>query len=576
MLKSNNAEIELSHHRAESFYLKLVLGTLFGLVLLIALSWGGHDLYVRWQERRLVRQAVFSLEHGKDRDASLAARCALDFKPTSTAAMRIVAQLAERAGDRTALVWRRKVVQREPESTQDKLTLARCGLQFKDLAAADRALSEIDADGKHLAGYHAVAALLAQARDQNEEAESEWAEALRVAPNERAYQLQLGILQIHELDPQRHASGQAMLKALRNDPAQRAAATRALINEGVARHEDAQQLMELARELQAYLEATLNDRLLFLDFLRQLQNTQFSSYLAELEKSAAAKPDDLAALLAWMSQNNLNLLALDFVKRLPAESAKKWPVPLAVADIYARLKDWRTLEQVMEIAQWQQFDFLRHAYMARALRELEKPAAAEHEWATAVKGASGQADAVLLLIRTTSEWNWKTETLDMIWALAKYPEKQDQASQTLYRHYAATGDMQGLYRVLLRMAEIRKDDPFIKNNLAQLSLLLNLDLKRAQELAKEVYDSDSKNPIFASTYGYSLYVERKYKDASRVMSRLSPTDLREPEIAAYYGVILAGAGEKEKARQYLDMGKQARLLPAERELLEKTVKSLSQ
>jgi hypothetical protein len=54
------------------------------------------------------------------------------------------------------------------------------------------------------------------------------------------------------------------------------------------------------------------------------------------------------------------------------------------------------------------------------------------------------------------------------------------------------------------MAEIRKDDPFIKNNLAQLSLLLNLDLKRAQELAKEVYDSDSKNPIFASTYGFTL------------------------------------------------------------------------
>jgi hypothetical protein len=60
------------------------------------------------------------------------------------------------------------------------------------------------------------------------------------------------------------------------------------------------------------------------------------------------------------------------------------------------------------------------------------------------------------------------------------------------------------------------------------------------------------------------------------MSALSPTDLRKPEIAAYYGVILAGAGEKEKAREYLHMGKQARLFPAEKELLEKTEKLLSQ
>jgi predicted Zn-dependent protease len=565
--------MEISHQRAERFYLKLILGALVAIALLIAVFWGGHDLYVRWQERRLIRVAVFAIEHGDERTASLAARTVLELRPSSVPAARIMAQLAEKAGDRVALDWRRKVLQLEPQSTDDALAWARCALQFNDIATAERALREVNEQGKQSAGYHAAAALLAQAREETDKAESEWGEATRLAPEEKAYQLQLGMVRLHSSDSERHASGETMLKALRGDSKQRIFATRALISDGVAHHADAQRVLELARELQSYPEATFSDHLMLLDFLHQLQDAQFTAYLTELEKNSANNAVDLSALLSWMSQKNLNLLALDFVKTLPAEVTEKWPVPLAVADIHTRLKDWRKLENVTKAANWRQFDFLRHAYLARALRGQDKPAATEHEWAAAVKGASAQSESMLSLVRVTSEWKWDSETVELLWTLAKLPEKQKEALQILYRFYAKNSDTGGLYRVLVRLSESDPNNLNVENNLAQVSLLLNANAEEARRLAADVYHKMPSNAAYTTTYAYSLLTKGDTKNAVRIMSSLTEEQLRDPTISAYYGLCLAAA-KNQKARNFLEAGQKATLLPEERTLIDKALNGL--
>jgi hypothetical protein len=574
-LKSKTAQIELSHHKAERFYVKLSLVILIGFVLLVAVCWGGHDLYVRWQEKRLVRRALVAIQAGDERDASLAARTVLDIRPSSAAAARIMAQLAERVGDRSALDWRRKVAQLEPHSVEDALLWARCALQNGDVATAERVLANVEQAGRQTAGYHAVSALVAEARQQNEKADIEWSEAVRLAPKEKAYQLQLGTLRLRAHEAGLYASGEATLTALRQDPDQRAMATRALIREGLARKRDSQRLLQLARELQAYPEATLSDRLLLLDFLYQLQDPQFSSYLTELEKTSVASPGDLAALLSWMSQSNLNLLALDFVKSLPPETAEKWPVPLAVADIYTRLKDWRALERVTKTVDWKAFNFLRHAYLARALRGQDKAAAAEREWAAAEKDAAVEPQLVSRLLATISEWGWKEETTDLLWDLAKFPEKQPDALHTLYQHFKNARDTQQLHRILVRLAEIDPSDLAVKNNLAQIALLLDADVERARKLAAETYRAHPENPAYISTYAFALYRKGDTRQAVDLMAKLAQRDLEEPPVSAYYGIFLAAAGQKEKARHFLERGQMAVLLPEEKALVDRAVASIN-
>jgi hypothetical protein len=571
---SEKTPMEVSHQRKERFYLKLLFGTLIAIFLLIGLFWTGHDLYARWQEKRLVRRAVYAIQHGDDATASLAARTVLQIKPASAPAARIVAELAEKAGNRVALDWRHKLVDLEPDSVDDALAWARCALQFGDIAIAKRALGKIDEPGRRRAGYHAVSALLAQAEKHDDKAESEWAQAVEIEPNEKAYQLQLGILRLRAKEEDRHAAGKAMLMTLRDDPKQRLAATHALINDGIARHANTQELIDLARDLQSYPEATVSERLIFLDFLHQAQLPQFSAYLTELETNVAARPADLAAVLEWMSQSNLNLLALDFIKSLPRDTLEKWPVLLAVADLYARLKDWHKLETLTRDANWREGDFMRHAYLARALRAQDKTAAAEREWAAATKAASSRNESVVALVRTTTEWKWDKEMVDLLWSLTNDPEKQTDAVQSLYRYYSHSKDTQGLYRVLVRWADLAPDDLNVQNNLAQVSLLLNANLGEARRIAADVYQKMPSNAAYVTTYAFSLLSKGNPTEAAKVMGSLTEEQLRDPAVSTYYGICLAALHD-EKGRQFLETGQQAILLPEEKKLVDKALASLS-
>jgi hypothetical protein len=565
--------METSHQRTERFYLKLLFWTLIAIVLLIALGWGGRDLYVRWQERRLTRRALVALQHGDEATASLAARTVLQLKPTSAPAARIVAQLGEKGGNRAALDWRRKVVAAEPHSVEDALALARCALQFNEPAVAVQALSKMDEQGKNQAGYHAVAATLAEMKKDYETAIHEWELAAQMAPEETSYQLQLGTLQLQSNNQDRYLTGKATLTKLRENPTQRAAATRALITSGITRHESGQELVRLAQELQGYPDATLADRLIYLDFIHQIDSPDFTAYLTKFEADVASNPVELGALLEWMSRNNLNLVALDYLKTVPADTLNRWPVPLAIAELYERLKDWRKLEQITKNANWRQGEFIRHAYLARALRAQDKLAAAEHEWAAAVKEASAQSSSAMALMRTTADWKWEKEMVELLWTLTNDPEKQKEAIQELYRYYERSSDSQGLYRVLVRWAELDPADLDVQNNLAQVGLLLDANPDDARKVAADLHQKAPSNPAYTATYAYSLLTKGFPKEAAKAMSSLTADQLRDPAISAYYGICLAAVHD-EKAREFLTAGQQAQLLPEEKKLIDKAFASL--
>ena len=565
--------METSHKRTERFYLKLLFGSFIAIVLLIAIFWGGHDLYARWQERRLTRRAMVALQNGDDVTASLAARTILQIKPTSAPAARILAQLAEKTGNRAALDWRHNVLKAEPHSVDDALALARCALQFNEPEVAEQALSAIDEQGRHQAAYHAAAATLAEVRSDSETAIREWEQAVQMDPAETAYQLKLGTLQLNSTNQGRHAAGKATLNKLRQDPKQRTAATRTLITDGVARRESGQELIGLAQELQSFPDATMNDRLIYLDFIHQLDAPEFTPYLTELEGKVASNPTELAALLEWMSRSKLNLVALDYIKNIPSDTLTKWPIPLAIADLYQRLNDWRKLEQVTGNANWGQGEFIRHAYLARALRAQDKLASAEQEWAAAVKEASSQSASLMALMHTTAEWKWEKEMVELLWSLTRNTDKQKEAIQELYRYYEKASDTQGLYRVLARWSELEPNDLNVQNDLAQISLLLDANADDARRIAVEVHKKAPSNPAYTTTYAYALLTKGNSKEAVKVMDSLTPEQLRDPAVSAYYGICLAAVHD-EKARQFLATGQNAQLLPEEKRLIDKAFASL--
>jgi len=565
--------VEISHGRAEGVFLKLSLGALLGLLLLVAVIWAGHGAYVRWQEKRLVQKGASALERGDVTTASLSARTVLQIKPDSLPAARIAAEISERSADQSAMMWRRKIVQTKGHTAEDVLALARCALQFNDLPTAKRALGDVPPESRNIGGYHAVAAMAAQAEKDPDKATAEWEAAVRFSPQEKTYQLQLGAAKLRSKDQAEYEAGVKILTNLRSDPKFRAPATRVMITEAIARKESVGKIKSLARELHEYPETTFGDRLLLADVMRQSNDPQCPAYLSDLEKIAIAKTQDLAALILWMSQANLNVLALDFLRTLEPEVLRAWPIPMGVADIYVKLNDWAKLETAVKSADWRGFDYLRHAYLARAYRAQDKAVLAEREWSAAVKGSTVGAEPTLLLLRTAAGWNWKDEEIDLLWALTKYPEREKEALQTLYSYYGKNRDTQGLYKVLVRLAEDNSENLDIRNNLTQISLLVGVNSDEARRSAADIYHKVPNNSAYASTYAFSLLTKGDAKGAVKVMSSLTEGQLKEPSVSAYYGLCLAALNDP-RAREFLDAGDTDRLLPEEKSLVEKARASL--
>jgi predicted Zn-dependent protease len=569
MARRASTDVSNPIQQTERIYLKLVLAIVGGIVLVALLGWGGVRAYHSWQERHLVRRAAGFLSGGNVKTAALSARRALQLNPESADAARMMADIAERVADGSELAWRRQVHDLVPGSIDDALALVRAALRANDLPLAERTLESLAKKAESTAAFHAARGRLAEMRNKPADAETHWARAAELAPHDTAYQVQLAMVQLGSADKAKRERALAALDQLRSDPKQRAAATRALIIDGGTRGADPQRMRALASDLQSYPDVVFSDRLIYIEILRQLRDPAYDDYLAQLERDALGTAADTAGLLTWMAGRGNVADAVRFAATIPTQRAEEWPVPLALAETYAKAGDWAAVQRVAGEKSWSAYDFLRNAYLTRAFRGEGRELEAHQRWAQAQKEAAPQPQAILLLARTISGWGWEKETVDLLWMLSKAQETRVEALQLLYQNYAKNADTGGVYRVLLQSTEITPEDLTMQNNLAQVSLLLNADPERARKTAADLVRKEPGNAAFVSTYAFSLYVRGDAGAALQEMEKLSPEQLQEPPIAAYYGMMLAAAGQKEKARAYLERGAQAFLLPEEKALLAK-------
>lgn len=545
--------------------LRIFLGVIAVLTVLIFGSVFGFRSYRKWQADRFVRRAETYLGWGDNKSATLTARNVLEFAPSNNGALRVMAEVSEREGVSSAIDWRQKVADNNPESVSDAVALAKTAMKFGSLPTAQKALERIGAKAGTSAQYHEALGQLAAAKKDPREAETHFIAALKLKPDDVTLQLELAVVQLRSNDSATKGEAARVLTRLLNDRGVRVAAAKNLIQNALEQRDS--DVVHFAEVLLGFPEASFQDRLLCLQLFNRLQLPQFASALTDLQAEAAENPEKLAILLSWMSGNHLGIVALDWTKRLAPEMLMKRPVFVAVADCYISARDWTGLQEWCTKKEWPGLESLRHAYLALSSRSTGDSINSDLEWSKAVKLAT-TTDDLETLQRAAAKWDWKKESVDLLWTLANNSDKQRAALNTLYQYYGEQGDTASLYRVAAKLARIAPDDPLIQNNFAQLSLLLNADVDHARTLARRVYEERKTDANFASTYAFALFTQRLPDQAVKVMDSLNPEQLKRPEIAAYYGIMLASMGDRNKAQSYLELGKTARLLPEEKKLLD--------
>jgi cytochrome c-type biogenesis protein CcmH/NrfG len=563
------------HDKIERSLFKIAAWTIGIIVFLVAGGILGHRSFLNWQQRRLIAQANALVKEGDYKFASLDARRLLQINPESAEACRILALLSEKAGLRSALDWRRRVMDLGVATPADLIALARVAVRFDDRGTADVAIAKLPESAKETAEYHALLADIAFAQRDGVEMERQLSEAHRIEPANKEYTMRLAALRLGANDATVRARGRETLVELQNEPALRRDATRYLAEDAL-RHGDTIEGVTLARQLDGFPDKNFADRLVLLSALQAAYDPGFPPFLEELQTSAAEDPERVAALMNWMNVHQMSPEVIAWSAKLPATVIGGKFAPISLADAYVTVRDWPGLQRLVKSSNWGNIDFLRNALAARALREMGSEPDSAAQWNEAVKKVTANTRHIMILAETAEKWGWRSEAIDLLWLAAKDPTKGDEALRTLYGYFAKNGDTQNLYRVLLHRAELRPNDHDVQNNFAQLSLLLNLNGDRGQKVARDLYEKEPGNPAYASTYAFALYRQGDAKKALKVLGGLTDQQLHQPEIAAYYGIFLAAAGEYAPAAAFLDLGDKANLLPEEKALVEKARRSLAQ
>jgi predicted Zn-dependent protease len=546
----------------------------FILVAAAAAWWFGRPIYREQKEARFAAGAREALAHNEYRKALLSAQQTLLLNSNNVTACQVMATLAELSRSPHAIIWRRRVAELNP-TVENKLALAATALQFEPppFSIAAQTLEKVSLEASNTVGYQLVSAQLALKQNRTADAEKCFERARDIEPTNELHRLNLAMVRSESKDASIAAAAHAELERMQTDPRWGANAARALIAHHLARRQfvEAQQY---SAQLLATTNASFSDKLQHLTILRGAKDPSFDSTLVSMQREAGTNAVYVGDLMARMTALGLGSDALAWSETFPSSLRKGMPVAMVIADTYGTTRHWRELEQFLTDQQWQERDYLRQALLALALRNQNVNDVATVHWNDAVQKASDRPELMLNLAQLASNWGWTNEIESLLWRAAREFPKERWPIESLQNNYARLRNTRALLETTALMLEQQPSNPVPQNNWAALALLLNTNLAKAHQLARQVYDRDTNNFAYVSTYAWSLHKQGKTTEALKLMETIDPRELANPSVASYYGAMLAAAGKTEKAREYLAKAEAGRILPEELNLVAEARKRL--
>lgn len=525
--------------------------------------------YDRWDAKRSVERAKVSFEKRDYKHAMLDARRALEVDPADVEATRIFAKSVEAVGAPGAVQWRNRLDSIIPGDAENVLAWAKDSVREGDLNTAERVLKTLKPADQVSPLYHELAASIAMGRRDTAAAESHWEEAIRLDPKEERYQLSLAVVRMDSTKPDIRAAAAGTLRELAQKTPKNLGALRALIANAM-RGGDAAEAKELSETLVSDSRSVFSDKLLRLSVLRSLNDRLAPSYLTDLREASIAKPAELAQLLAWMNKQNLSMMVEEWTPGLPADVVSKPPVCVVLAESTMKAARWPQLRALVEKATWAEADYLRRAFLARALERLGEQDAGAAEWKEALAASMSGADALLrlqTLAKACKEWGWKERAEEVLWKMSAYYGCPRWALDSLWASALQRDDSAQLLAISRILAKANSKDIGLRNNYIFLSLLTRTEEGNPQQAAEDLHKENPGNAIIASTYALALYQKGMPEKAVAVMSALKPADLQDPQVAIYYGIFLTAAGQAAKAEEYLRLAAHWPMMAEEKALL---------
>ncbi|MBC8094639.1 MAG: hypothetical protein H7Y43_02395 [Akkermansiaceae bacterium] len=531
-----------------------------------AAGWFGRKAYQHGKERRLIGEAGEFMARKDLRNASLCLQRALQVNPLNPESSRLMGEVLDAVGSPTALNWRIRTAQLQPDQVEHRLAWAQTAISMRKPQSASDALNGIPEKARNTAAFHKLAGALAWNLKRPSEAEQHYLAASRLEPQDAFCALNLATVRLTSPDAARAASARLQLQQFTTNAALRLVALRHLTADALFRKSIPQALAFSAR-IVCEPVATTGDRINHLQLLRESNDAGFAACLNALEQEATNSPIQAFALARWLATSENPAAALNWLLRLPASTQTNQPVPLIISDCQVMLKDWKGLLTLVTKQDWADANYYRLALDSLARRSLGQDSAARSSWQKSLRLATRHLDRLNRLSEITLLWGWPDERGEVLRGVLDAFPKEKWAADALISQLYAQGKTQQLKDVLEKLYAQDSANAQVGNNLANVLLLQNSDLPRAHQLSRVAYEQQPGDPFFASTHAYSLMLQGRQVEAMRILAVIKTNHLEIPGIAAYYGTVQAHFGHKESALAALRRTEAAPLLPEEKEMV---------
>lgn len=544
-------------------------------IVVLLLGYTGYRGYKVWKEKHWLALAKEFAGKADINNEVLSLQQVLTMNPQNVEACRMMANICELMRQPLALDLRQRVVELQPQSLDDRLALVQTAMFFGDLTLATNAMAGTSTADQKTAGYQNLAGLLATATGNAAEAQKHFTEAMQLDPGLPAPQINYAVLQLKSTNALDQSEGRIRLQRISQtttNPVVRAQVQHQLVVDAM-NHKDYADALAFSKQLVTATNVSFDNQILRLDVLKDTTNSAFLPTLKQYQAEAGTNLARISGLGNWMIKRTSYADTLAWLHTLPPAIQTNDVLMLMTAECYVGKRDWRGLQAAIQNQNWDDQEYMRHAYLARALRGESLDTAANAEWSSAVQYASDlkrpidwQRRAKVWLFQKAAEWQWASHRDEMLWALVnEYPEIK-WAPFLLKQTLIAGGRTRPLMQLLGIMSQRAPNDLSIKNDLAMTAMLLGASEVRPHDMASAVYKSDPKNPAYASTYAFALYQQKQYADALKVMQQLTPQQLSQPNIAGYYGLILTATGHAAEAKSYFAIAQKSFLMPEEKSL----------
>ena len=527
--------------------------------------------YVRWDAKSRIARAEQALSEKDYKRAVLSLRAVLAADPVNADAIRMVARVLDAAASPEAVQWWSRLDSLQPENSDTILAWAAAAMKTGDTPTAERVLGMLAPARRETAAFHVVSAKIAQSKKETEDAAKHWAEAVRIAPDEPGHRLALGAIRLRSQDSKQRDEAIAMLTGLVERTPPNLHAIRILLDYSL-RLEDWKRADALSKMLVADSSATISDKLHRLTALRKMGTQEAPGYLLDLRTAGLSNPSELYLLFMWMNQNNLAMMVSEWSRTLERDIIGVVPVCVAVADAYARSSDWQRLREFLNEGAWGEQDYLRRAFLARALERLGEPEAGATEWKDGISATRSRADAherLEKMVRLAIGWGWEQRAQEVMWSLAGSPACPRWILDRLWLVAIEKRDAAQLQKLAGVLAQVDSKSVAFRNDSAFYSLLVRSDKGNPHGEAEKLFAENPGDASIALTRALSLFQQGEAAAAAALTGSMPADELKKPRIALYHAIFLTAAGKGANAAEFLVSAQGWKMYPEEKALLDR-------